>query len=189
MSKFLKILDNFLKNWVPSGAKVCKSCRSRKNLMLKNDHLVAKIGVDTAENEPRKEWCVFAWKASSPLTGSAHVFGPLLLSSNPNLDRILTQVSTAGSQAAAQPAVQPESTLGLSLNYWDPATQWHVPSKHRPCPLHSSSPSLYLCRLLMLMFSLLGQLAKPGFYLVFSKSCATFFFVNYQCAKFRKMWL
>ena len=35
------------------GAKECKSSRSRK--MLKNDYLVAKIGVDTAENEPRKE--------------------------------------------------------------------------------------------------------------------------------------
>ena len=28
--------------------------------MLQNDYLVAKIGVDTAENEPRKEWCVVA---------------------------------------------------------------------------------------------------------------------------------
>ena len=28
-------------------------CRSRK--MLQNEYLVAKIGVDTAENEPRKE--------------------------------------------------------------------------------------------------------------------------------------
>ena len=28
--------------------------------MLKNDYLLAKIGVDTAENEPRKEWCVAA---------------------------------------------------------------------------------------------------------------------------------
>ena len=34
---------------------MCKSCRSRK--MLQNDYLVAKIGVDTAENEPRKESC------------------------------------------------------------------------------------------------------------------------------------
>ena len=25
--------------------------------MLNNEYLVAKIGVDTAENEPRKEWC------------------------------------------------------------------------------------------------------------------------------------
>ena len=39
----------FLKLWVSSGAKVCKSCRSWK--MLKNDYLLAKIGVDTAENE------------------------------------------------------------------------------------------------------------------------------------------
>ena len=36
---------------VASGAKDCKSCRSRK--MLKNDYLVAKIGVDTDQNEPR----------------------------------------------------------------------------------------------------------------------------------------
>ena len=36
-----------------SGAKVCKSCRSRK--MLQNEYLVAKFGVDTAENERRKE--------------------------------------------------------------------------------------------------------------------------------------
>ena len=43
------------KNWVPSGVKVFKSCRSWK--MLQNDYLVAKIGVDTAENEPRKESC------------------------------------------------------------------------------------------------------------------------------------
>ena len=28
--------------------------------MLKNDYLLAKIGVDPAENEPRKEWCVVA---------------------------------------------------------------------------------------------------------------------------------
>ena len=48
---FTKIVTIFLlKNWILSGAKVCKSCRSRK--MLKNEYLVAKIGVDTAENEP-----------------------------------------------------------------------------------------------------------------------------------------
>ena len=42
---------NFLLNFGDlSGAKDCKSCRSRK--MLKNDALVAKFGVDTAENEP-----------------------------------------------------------------------------------------------------------------------------------------
>ena len=28
--------------------------------MLQIDYLLAKIGVDTAENEPRKEWCVVA---------------------------------------------------------------------------------------------------------------------------------
>ena len=35
-----------------SGAKVYESCRSRQE--LSNDYLLAKIGVDTAENEPLK---------------------------------------------------------------------------------------------------------------------------------------
>ena len=55
--KFTEILQNFtnLANFeFRSSAKVCESCRSRKNLMLKNAYLDAKIGVDTAENEPRK---------------------------------------------------------------------------------------------------------------------------------------
>ena len=44
-----------------SGAKACKSCRSRQE--LSNEYLLAKIGVDTAEstaaaaeNEPLKVW-------------------------------------------------------------------------------------------------------------------------------------
>ena len=37
-------------------------CRSRK--MLKNEYLDAKIGVDTAENELWKEWCVLADRGS-----------------------------------------------------------------------------------------------------------------------------
>ena len=41
-----------LKYWVLSGAKACKSCRSRQE--LSNEYLVAKFGVDTAENEPLK---------------------------------------------------------------------------------------------------------------------------------------
>ena len=49
--KFPKICDDFLLKFCnPSGAKVHKSCRSRK--ILKNDYLVAKFGVDTAANEP-----------------------------------------------------------------------------------------------------------------------------------------
>ena len=58
------------KIWVPSGAKVCKSCRSWK--MLQNDYLVAKIGVDTAENEPRKEWCVVAMKTAKSRKPAVH---------------------------------------------------------------------------------------------------------------------
>ena len=35
-----------------SGANVCTSCRSRQELF--NEYLLAKFGVDTAENEPCK---------------------------------------------------------------------------------------------------------------------------------------
>ena len=48
--KFTEILQKIKNFEFRSGAKVCESCRSRK--MLKNDALVAKFGVDTAENEP-----------------------------------------------------------------------------------------------------------------------------------------
>ena len=34
------------------GAKVCKPCRSRRE--LSNEYVFAKFGVDTAENEPLK---------------------------------------------------------------------------------------------------------------------------------------
>ena len=37
---------------IRSGANVCKSCRSRRE--LSDEYLVAKIGFDTAENEPLK---------------------------------------------------------------------------------------------------------------------------------------
>ena len=37
-----------------SGAKECQSDRSRQE--LSNEYLVAKIGFDTAENEPLKVW-------------------------------------------------------------------------------------------------------------------------------------
>jgi len=40
------------KLWIWSGAKVYESCRFRK--MLKNAYLAAKIGFDTADNEPSK---------------------------------------------------------------------------------------------------------------------------------------
>ena len=50
-----KNVDDFwLKFWDLSGAKVCKSCRSRQE--LSNEYLLAKIGVDTAENEPLEVW-------------------------------------------------------------------------------------------------------------------------------------
>ena len=49
-----KFDDFWLKFWSLSGAKVCESCRSRQE--LSNEYLLAKIGVDTAENEPLKVW-------------------------------------------------------------------------------------------------------------------------------------
>ena len=42
-----------------SGAKACKSCRSRQE--LSNEYFLAKFGVDTEENEPCKVWS-FGWK-------------------------------------------------------------------------------------------------------------------------------
>ena len=46
-----KNVDDFWLNfWDLSGAKVCKSWSSKN--MLKNEYMVEKIGVDTAENEP-----------------------------------------------------------------------------------------------------------------------------------------
>ena len=44
--------DNYLKFRIWSGAKACKSCRSRQE--LSNERLLAKIGFDTAENGPLK---------------------------------------------------------------------------------------------------------------------------------------
>ena len=50
-----KNVDDFwLKFWYLSGAKVCKSCRSRRE--LSNAYLLAKYGVHTAENEPLRDW-------------------------------------------------------------------------------------------------------------------------------------
>ena len=49
--KMRKSLTFFLlKCWGQSGAKACKSCRSRQELF--NEYLLAKTGFDTAENEP-----------------------------------------------------------------------------------------------------------------------------------------
>ena len=44
--------ENFLKYCGLSGAKACKSCRSRQE--LSNEYFLAKFGVDTEENEPYK---------------------------------------------------------------------------------------------------------------------------------------
>ena len=50
-----KIVTTFLlKFWDLSGAKVWESCRSRKS--WKNEYLVAIVAVDTAENEPLRNW-------------------------------------------------------------------------------------------------------------------------------------
>ena len=57
LSTVLQLLLNFCRNfkfWDLSGAKECKSCRSRRE--LSNEHLIAKIGFDLAEKEPFKVW-------------------------------------------------------------------------------------------------------------------------------------
>ena len=40
-----------------SGAKACKSCRSRQE--LSNEYFLAKFGVDTEENKPYKDWQIW----------------------------------------------------------------------------------------------------------------------------------
>ena len=53
--KFLnakKFDEHWLNVLMLSGATACKSCRSRQE--LSNEYLLAKFGVDTAENEPLK---------------------------------------------------------------------------------------------------------------------------------------
>ena len=57
-----KFDENLLKYWGLSGAKACKSCRSRQelpNLLFEtesysNEYLLANFGFDTAENEHLK---------------------------------------------------------------------------------------------------------------------------------------
>ena len=53
-----KFDENFLKCLGLSGAKACKSCRSRQE--ISNEYLFAKFGVGTEENEPY-EVCSFGW--------------------------------------------------------------------------------------------------------------------------------
>ena len=48
----MRKFDDFFWNIEVSGAKACKSRRSRQE--FSNEYLLAKIGVDTAENEPLK---------------------------------------------------------------------------------------------------------------------------------------
>ena len=52
-----KFDEKTLKYWSLSGAKACKSCRSRQE--LSNEYLVAKIGVSKAEDEPLKIRSIF----------------------------------------------------------------------------------------------------------------------------------
>ena len=46
----VKIDEHLLKYWGLSGAKACKSCRSRQE--FSNEYFLAKFGFDTADNEP-----------------------------------------------------------------------------------------------------------------------------------------
>ena len=52
-----KFKENLRKYWGLSGAKACKSCRSRHE--LSNAYLLARFGVDTAENESLKVCLIF----------------------------------------------------------------------------------------------------------------------------------
>ena len=58
-------------------AKVCKSCRSRQE--LSNEYLLAKIGVDTAENEPLEVWGKSQFIIHSPPYGNRMLLLLLLL--------------------------------------------------------------------------------------------------------------
>ena len=54
LKKISKCFDDVLLKYLGlSGAKACKSCRSRQE--LSNAHLLAKYGVDTAENQPLRD--------------------------------------------------------------------------------------------------------------------------------------
>ena len=52
-----KFDENLLKYWGLSGAKACKSCRSRQE--LSNEYLIANFGLDPAENESVKVCLIF----------------------------------------------------------------------------------------------------------------------------------
>ena len=51
-----RIDEILLKYWGLSGAKACKSSRSRQE--LSNEYLLVKIGVNTAENEPLEVYLI-----------------------------------------------------------------------------------------------------------------------------------
>lgn len=55
LAKFRSASDALLINLLAlSGAKVCRTCRSRK--MLNIESFLANIGFDTADNEPLNVW-------------------------------------------------------------------------------------------------------------------------------------
>ena len=74
-SKNVNVDENLLNCWDWSGAKECTSCRSRKT--LKNEHLLAKIGVDIAENEPE----VLVWNINDTCTSSVQPRWPFIMRS------------------------------------------------------------------------------------------------------------
>ena len=59
--KIRQKLDELLMKYQSmSGAKACKSCRSRQE--LSNEYFLAKFGVDTEENEPLKSFPTISQK-------------------------------------------------------------------------------------------------------------------------------
>ena len=101
---FTKICWNLNKFWVWSGAKVCKSCRSRK--MLKNEPTLAIGGVDTAEIWPSEVWrryqhTIPPWVIYTALSSSAAFRAAISASSAAEMREIRDRCCSASSCWAA----------------------------------------------------------------------------------------
>ena len=116
ITNFCKILpkhakkfdEHFLKYWGLSGAKACKYCRSRQK--LSNEYLLAKIGFDTAENEP------INFHNFSSLQGFD--FHRAVVSADSDQDGSLPQPLAAKSRGAAELTVVTRSCVRWKRAYW-----------------------------------------------------------------------
>ena len=80
-------------------------CRSRRE--LSNAYLLAKIGVDTAENEPLEVW------GENSIQYSLHSLGPSAQPSEP-----ARRAGTARGQKAPWPPEEPEPRRGANPSPW-----------------------------------------------------------------------